>query len=78
MPEENFVPIQIVDIEAFHSISENFDLLVVLEETIRLGFILWGPWISAAKLHGDPFIVVAIFQSDQLTNTVIPIEVKNG
>lgn len=42
-----FVPIQLVDIEIFHRISANFDLLVA-QQKVRgspksKGFILWAP-----------------------------------
>lgn len=38
---KDLVPIHRVDVELFHSIRENFDLMVTLDEESKSEIILW-------------------------------------
>ncbi len=46
----NVVPVHLVDVDTFHRMSENFHLLVALQESQgsprSLTIILWAPGIS--------------------------------
>ncbi len=81
MSKPNFVSIHPVDVEIFHRIWDNYDLLVVPDTNVRLSpqsvqFILWGPLILIQNFMAIHPVVVEIFQSGKLwpdPQTVITI-----
>lgn len=53
MSAPGFVPIRSVDVEIFHWISEDFDLLVELEEKLNVRSDPLGTMNIFTKFHGN-------------------------